>query len=72
MTIEEKLSELLTLVMALVRQKYKIYIFCNVSICDKQSSIVNIKEGIIYNYGRNTVSTINTCDGLCALKIQNI
>ena len=58
--------------MALVYQKYKIYIFYGVSIYDKQSSIVNIKEDIIYNDRRNTVSTINTCDGLCASKIQNI
>ena len=43
---EEKPSELLTLVMALVRRKYKKYIFYGVSICNKNSSIVNIKEGI--------------------------
>ena len=72
MTTKEKLSELLTLVTALVHRKYKIYIFYGVSICDKQSSIVNIKEGIIYNDRRNTIDTINTCDGFCALKIQNI
>ena len=71
-TTKEKPSELLTLVTALVYQKYKIYIFYGVSIYDKQSSIVNIKEDIIYNDRRNTVSTINTCDGLCASKIQNI
>ena len=46
---EEKPSELLTLMKAFVRQKYKIYIFYGVIICDKHSSIVNIKEGIIYN-----------------------
>ena len=46
-TTEEKPSKLLTLVTALVRRKYKTYIFYGVSICDKQSSIVNIKEGII-------------------------
>ena len=45
MTTEEKPSELLTLMMALVRRKYKTYIFYGVSICDKQSSIVNIKKG---------------------------
>ena len=72
MTIEEKPSELLTLVMALVHRKYKIYIFYGVSICDKQSSIVNIKEGITYDDRRNTISSINTCDALCASKIQNI
>ena len=44
--IEEKPSELLTLVMAFVCQKYKIYIFYGVNICDKHSSIINIKEGI--------------------------
>ena len=72
MTTEEKPSELLTLVMVLVHWKYKIYIFYGVNICDIQSSIVNIKESIIYDDKRNTVSTINTCDGLCASKIQNI
>ena len=46
MTTEEKPSELLTLMMALVRRKYKTYIFYGVSICDKQSSIVTIKKGI--------------------------
>ena len=45
-TTKEKPSELLTLVMAFVRQKYKIYIFYGVNICDKHSSIINIKEGI--------------------------
>ena len=43
---EEKPSELLTLVMAFVRQRYKKYIFYGVNICDKHSSIINIKEGI--------------------------
>ena len=71
-TTKEKPSKLLTLVIVLVHWKYKIYIFNGVSICDKQSSIVNIKEGIIYDDERNTVGTINTCDGLCASKIQNI
>ena len=71
-TIEEKPSKQLTLETALVRQKYKTYIFYGVSICDKQSSIVNIKEGIIYDNRRNTVGTINTCDSFCASKIQNI
>ena len=71
-TTEKKTSELLTLLTALVRQKYKIYIFYSVSICDKQSSIVNIKEGIINDDRKNTVSTINTYDGLCASKIQKI
>ena len=72
MPIEEKPSELLTPVMALVHWKYKIYIFYGVSICDKQSSIVNIKVGIIYDDRKNTVDTINTYDGLCASKIQKI
>ena len=72
MTTEEKPSELLTLMMALVRRKYKTYIFYGVSICGKQSSIINIKKGIIYDDRRNTVGTINTCDCLCASKIQNI
>ena len=35
MTTEEKPSELLTLMMTLVRRKYKTYIFYSVSICDK-------------------------------------
>ena len=61
-TTEEKPSELLTLVTALVRRNYKTYIFYGFSICDKQYSIVNIKEGIIYDDRRNTVGT----------KIQNI
>ena len=69
---KKKSSELLTLMMALVRRKYKTYIFYGVSICDKQSSIINIKKGIIYDDRRNTVGTINTCDCLCASKIQNI
>ena len=72
MTTKQKPSKLLTLATALVHRKYKIYIFYGISICDKPSSIVNIKEGIIYDDRRNTVSTINTCDGLCASKIQNI
>ena len=46
MMTEEKPSELLTLVTAFVHQKYKIYIFYGVIICNKHSSIVNIKEGI--------------------------
>ena len=71
-TEKKKTSELLTLLTALVRQKYKIYIFYSVSICDKQSSIVNIKEGIINDDRNNTVGTINTYDGLCASKIQKI
>ena len=54
----------------MVHQKYKIYFFYGISVCDKPSSIVNIKEGIIYDDRRNTVGTINTCDGLCASKIK--
>ena len=46
MMTEEKPSELLTLVTAFVHRKYKIYIFYGVIICNKHSSIVNIKEGI--------------------------
>ena len=68
-TTKEKSLELLTLVTALVHRKYKIYIFYGISICDKPPSIVNIKEGIIYNDRRNTIDTINTCDGLCASKM---
>ena len=66
---EEKPLELLTLVTTLVHRKCKIYILNGVSIYDKQSPIVNIKEGIIYNDRRNIVGTINTCDSLCASKI---
>ena len=66
---EEKPLELLTLVTTLVHRKCKIYILNGVSIYDKQSPIVNIKEGIIYNDKRNIVGTINTCDNLCASKI---
>ena len=43
---EENPSKLLTLVTAFVHQKYKKYIFYGVIICDKHSSIVNVKEGI--------------------------
>ena len=46
MMTKEKPSELLTLVTAFVHRKYKIYIFYGVIICNKHSSIVNIKEGI--------------------------
>ena len=46
MATKEKLSELLTLVMAFMRRKYQKYFFYGVSICDKHSSIVNIKENI--------------------------
>ena len=48
--IEEKLSELLTPVTAFVHQKYKIYFFYGVIICNKHSSIINIKEGISDSY----------------------
>ena len=44
MTTEETPSALLTLVMAFVRRKYKIYIFYGVIICDKHYSIVNFKK----------------------------
>ena len=61
--------------MAFVHQKYKIYIyiyiFCyGVIICDKYSSIVNIKNDIIYDDWRKAAETINTCDGFCVSKIQ--
>ena len=46
MMTKEKPSELLTLVMAFVHRKYKIYIFYGVIICNKHNSIINIKEGI--------------------------
>ena len=45
-TTEEKPLELLTLVTAFMRRKYQKYFFYGVSICDKHSSIVNIKENI--------------------------
>ena len=72
--IEEKPSELLTLMTAFVRQKYKIYIFYGVIICDKHSSIVNIKEGIsdsheaIKNgkifWRENSLLTFHICDDI--------
>ena len=46
MMTEEKPLKLLALVAAFVRWKFKKYIFYGVNICDKNSSIVNIKEGI--------------------------
>ena len=46
MMTEEKLLKLLSLVTAFVHWKFKKYIFYGVSICDKHSFIVNIKEGI--------------------------
>ena len=49
MTTEEKPLELLTLVTAFVRQKYPKKKNYGVIICEKHSSIVNIKEGIIYD-----------------------
>ena len=57
---------------AFVRRKFKKYFFYGVIICDKHSSIVNIKEGIIYDNRRKTIGTIKTCDGFCASKIQKI
>ena len=44
-TIKGKPLALLTLVTVFVRRKYKIYLFCCVSISDKHSSIINIKDG---------------------------
>ena len=44
--IEEKPSELLTLLTAFMCRKYEKYFFYGVSICDKHCSIVNIKENI--------------------------
>ena len=70
--LNKKPLKLLTFVTASVHRKYKICIFYGISICDKPSSIVNIKEGIIYDDRRNIVGTINTCDGLRASKIQYI
>ena len=71
---EEKPLELLTLMTAFVRQKYKIYIFYGVIICDKHSSIVNIKEGIsdsheaIKNgkifWRENSLLTFHICDDI--------
>ena len=70
---EEKPSKLLILVTAFVCRKYKKkkknY---GVIICDKHYSIISIKVSIIYDDQRKTIGTINTCDGFCALKIQNI
>ena len=43
---EETPSTLLTLVMAFVHRKCKIYIFYGVIICDKHYSIVKKKNGI--------------------------
>ena len=57
---------------AFVRRKFKKYFFYGVIICYKHSSIVNIKEGIIYDNRRKTIGTIKTCDGFCASKIQKI
>ena len=69
---EENPSKLLTLVTAFVCRKYKFFFFYGFIICDKHSSIISIKMGIIYNEKRKTIGTINTCDGFCVLKIQNI
>ena len=44
-TTKEKPSAILTLVTDFVHPKYKIYLFYCVSISDKHSSIVNIKDG---------------------------
>ena len=44
-TTKEKPSAILTLVTDFVHPKYKIYLFYCVSICDKHSFIVNIKDG---------------------------
>ena len=63
---DENPSKQLTLVTAFVHRKYKKNIFYGVIICDKHSSIVNMKESIIYNDWRKTVETVNTCDGFCA------
>ena len=48
-TTEEKPSELLTFVTTFVHRKYKKYFFYGAIICDRHSSIINMKEGIIYN-----------------------
>ena len=75
MTTEKKKKlELLTLVTAFVHQKYKIYIFYGVIICDKHSSIVNIKDSIsdshetIKNgkifWRENSLLTFHICDDI--------
>ena len=74
MTTEQTLSTLLTLVMAFVHRKYKIYIFYGVIICDKHDSIVNIKKGIsdrheaIENgkifWKENSPLTFHICDNI--------
>ena len=74
MTTEEKPLKLLTLVTAFVRWKYKKYIFYGIIICDKHSSIVNIKETISDNheaikYGKifwreNFFLTFHICDNI--------
>ena len=46
---EENPSKLLTLVTAFVRQNTENIYFYGVIICNKHSSIVNIKEGISYD-----------------------
>ena len=74
MTTEQTLSTLLTLVMAFVHRKYKIYIFYGVIICDKHDSIVNIKNDIsdrheaIENgkifWKENSPLTFHICDNI--------
>ena len=70
---EEKLLELLTLVIAFVHWIY-IYIYYGVSIGNKHSSIVNIKEGISNRHGviengkifwrENFTLTFHICDNI--------
>ena len=63
---------MVTPVTTFVHRKYKKKKIYGVIICNKHSSIVNIKESINYEDRRKTVRTINICDSFCALKIQNI
>jgi len=70
---------LLTLVMAFVRRKYKIYNFYGVIICDKHYSIVNKKKGIsdrheaIENgkifFRENSPLSFHICDDVYPLKL---
>ena len=78
---EETPSALLTLVMAFVHRKYKIYFFYGVIICDKHDSIVNIKKGIsdrheaIENgkifWRENCPLTFHICDNIYPSQLIN-
>ena len=81
MMTKEKPLELLTLVMAFVCRKYKKYIFYGIIICDKHSSIVNIKETIsdsheAIKFGKifwreNFFLTFHICDNIYLLQLIN-